>query len=43
MGNEGLWWVPVGGIILLMLAAVVFIAVKIVLLFVRELRRRRGD
>jgi len=43
MGNEGLWWIPAGAIMFLMLAAMVFIAFKIVLLFVRELQRKRGD
>jgi hypothetical protein len=42
MGNEGLWWLAAGALALLMLAAVAFIAIKIVLLFVREWRRMRG-
>ena len=43
MGNEGSWWLIAGAITLLFFAAVAFIVVKVVLLFVRELRRLRGD
>jgi hypothetical protein len=43
MGNEGPWWLLAGAFTLLIVAAVVFIAVKIVLLFVREWRSGHGD
>jgi hypothetical protein len=43
MGNEGPWWIVAGAFMLLLFAAVVFIAIKIVLLFVREARKKRGD
>jgi hypothetical protein len=43
MGNEGPWWLVAGAFTLLMLAAVVFIAIKIVLLFGREWRKSRDD
>jgi len=41
MGNEGLWWLLGGAITLLFFAAVAFIPVKMLLLFVREWRRSR--
>jgi membrane protein YdbS with pleckstrin-like domain len=43
MGNEGPWWLVAGALILLLLATVVFIGVKIALLFVREWRKKRHD
>jgi hypothetical protein len=43
MGNEGSWWLLAGVFTLLFLAAAVLITIKIVLLFVREWRRSRGD
>ena len=41
MGNEGPWWIVAGAVLILMFAAVGFIAIKIPLLFIREWRRRR--
>jgi len=43
MGSEGYWWLVAGAVTLLIVAAVVFIALKIVLLFVREWRKSRGE
>jgi hypothetical protein len=43
MGNEGLWWLVAGAFTILIFAAVVFIAIRIGLLFVREWRKKRGD